>query len=134
MSTHTVLWPTLSYADAQAAIRFLVDAFGFETVALYANETNEKVVHHAELKWPGGGGVMISSPPDERGGDLSDRAVGAGSIYIVTDEPQAIYDRAKAAGARIAREMREEDYGSLGFTARDPEGVYWSFGTYRGQA
>jgi uncharacterized glyoxalase superfamily protein PhnB len=28
--------------------------------------------------------------------------------------------------------MRDEDYGSRGFTARDPEGVTWSFGTYAG--
>jgi uncharacterized glyoxalase superfamily protein PhnB len=133
MSTHTVLWPTLSYADAQAAIRFLVDAFGFEKIAVYADEKNEKIVHHAELRWPGGGGVMLSSPPEVRESDLGDRPVGSGSIYIVTADPQAIYDRATAAGATIAREMRQEDYGSLGFTARDPEGVYWSFGTYGGE-
>jgi uncharacterized glyoxalase superfamily protein PhnB len=40
--------------------------------------------------------------------------------------------RGRATGATIVRELREEDYGSRGFTARDPEGVYWSFGTYAG--
>ena len=30
--------------------------------------------------------------------------------------------------------MRNEEYGSRGFTARDPEGVIWSFGTYAGAA
>jgi uncharacterized glyoxalase superfamily protein PhnB len=29
--------------------------------------------------------------------------------------------------------MREEDYGSRGFTVADPEGNFWSIGTYRGE-
>ncbi len=37
-----------------------------------------------------------------------------------------------AAGATIVRGLRDEDYGSRGFTCRDPEGVFWSFGTYAG--
>ena len=36
-----------------------------------------------------------------------------------------------AAGAELVRELRDEDYGSRGYTARDPEGNLWSFGTYR---
>jgi uncharacterized glyoxalase superfamily protein PhnB len=133
MTNKTVLWPTLSYRDTPAAIRFLAEAFGFTTTSVHADEKDPSIVHHAQLDWPGGGGVMLSSPPEERSGDLGDRPVGAGSIYIVTADPKAVYDRAVAAGATIAREMREEDYGSLGFTARDPEGVYWSFGTFAGE-
>jgi uncharacterized glyoxalase superfamily protein PhnB len=29
------------------------------------------------------------------------------------------------------RKLRDEDYGSRGYTARDPEGNLWNFGTYR---
>jgi uncharacterized glyoxalase superfamily protein PhnB len=29
--------------------------------------------------------------------------------------------------------LRDEDYGSRGFTVRDPEGILWSFGTYPGE-
>jgi uncharacterized glyoxalase superfamily protein PhnB len=29
--------------------------------------------------------------------------------------------------------MEDADYGSTGFTMRDPEGNLWSFGTYRGE-
>ena len=36
-------------------------------------------------------------------------------------------------GAEIVRGLRDEDYGSRGFTVRDPEGNLWSFGTYWGQ-
>lgn len=125
----TVVWPTLRYADAQAAIGFLVDAFGFETVAVYTG-ADPTVVDHAELRWPGGGGVMLGSVrPDS---SLDQVGPGSGSIYIVTDDPDGLYDRARRAGATISREIRDEDYGSRGFTARDPEGVHWSFGTYAG--
>ena len=33
--------------------------------------------------------------------------------------------------AEAAQTLEDTDYGSRGFTARDPEGNLWSFGTYR---
>ena len=44
-STTQTVWPGLFYADAPAAIRFLVDAFGFEEVAAFAGETPGEIVH-----------------------------------------------------------------------------------------
>ncbi|MVU81987.1 glyoxalase [Nocardia sp. ET3-3] len=130
VKTGTVVWPTLVYRDATAAITFLEQAFGFETRACY---TEGDVVHHAELAWPGGGGVMLGQARD--GMALDCQPPGVGSAYIVVDDPDALYARAQAAGANITRELRDEtDYESRGFTCRDPEGVYWSFGTYAGTA
>ena len=63
-----------------------------------------------------------------------DAAPGEGSIYCVIDEPDALDARATAAGATVVRCLAEESYGSRGFTIRGPEGVYWSFGTYAGEA
>jgi uncharacterized glyoxalase superfamily protein PhnB len=132
MSSSTVIWPTLRYADARAAIRFLVDAFGFEEVVSYAGAT-EDVVAHAELRGPSGGGVMLGSA------SRSDSAVaelppGVGSIYTVIEDPDTLFARATAAGATVVRELTDQDYGSREFTVRDPEGVFWSFGTYAGSA
>jgi uncharacterized glyoxalase superfamily protein PhnB len=126
--SRTLVWPGLRYSDAHAAIRFLVDAFGFEEVAVYASGD---VVDHAELRWPGGGGVMLGSAQRTES-TISDLPAGTGSVYIVTDDPDGLYKRAVAAGATIVAGLRDEDYGSRGFTARDPEGVFWSFGTYAG--
>jgi uncharacterized glyoxalase superfamily protein PhnB len=123
------IWPALRYRDARAAIRFLVDAFGFEEVVSFPGE-DESIVTHAELRWPEGGGIMLGSARVES--VISELPPGTGSVYVVTAEPDALFERAKAAGARIVQELRDEDYGSRGFTARDPEGVYWSFGTYTG--
>jgi uncharacterized glyoxalase superfamily protein PhnB len=75
-STRTAIWPSLLYRDANAAVAFLVEAFGFEESAVY---------------------------------------------------------RSCDGAVVIMREMRDEqEYESRGFTARDPEGVIWSFGTYAG--
>ncbi|MGH3342391.1 MAG: VOC family protein [Carbonactinosporaceae bacterium] len=125
----TPLWPTLCYSDAPAAIRFLVEAFGFEETAVYPGEA-EGSIAHAELRWPGGGGVMLGSVSKDS--VIADLPPGTGSIYVVTEEPDALYGRARAAGATVVRGLRDEDYGSRGFTVRDPEGVFWSFGTYAG--
>jgi len=123
----TIVWPTFHYQDAPAAIRFLVQAFGFEEVAVYPGEGDNQVAH-AELRWPAGGGVMLGSYRDN---DLASPA-GTRSVYIVAQDVDALYTRAQQAGAQIIRELRDEEYGSRGFTARDPEGVVWSFGTYGG--
>jgi uncharacterized glyoxalase superfamily protein PhnB len=126
------IWPVVIYKDGRAAIRFLVDAFGFEESAVYADEKDEKVIVHAELRWPGGGGVMLGSTG---GGEppFSERPTGTASVYVVTDEPDALYERVKNAGGAIVRPLRDEDYGSRGFSAADPEGNIWSFGTYAGE-
>jgi uncharacterized glyoxalase superfamily protein PhnB len=120
----TAIWPCFAYADARAAIRFLVDVLGFTEVAVYGDGD---VVEHAELRWPEGGGVMLGSA---RADSVVDP--GVGNVYVVTSDPRAVHDRVVAAGAEVTRPMKEEDYGSLGFTCRDPEGIVWSFGTYTG--
>ena len=90
------VWPTLRANDARALIRFLVDVVGFEETAVYGEGD---VVHHAELSWPLGGGIMLGSARDD-GGGRGRPPPGACSAYIVVDEPDALYDRVRAAGAR----------------------------------
>ena len=52
-------------------------------------------------------------------------------VYVVVDDPDALHDRAVAAGAEIVSGLTDQDYGSREFAARDPHGNVWSFGTYR---
>lgn len=126
-TTTAPLWPCFTYRDAPAAIDFLQRAFGFVELARYGTGD---VIEHAELGWPGGGGIMLGTSREDS--VLSDQRPGGGSVYVVTDDPDGLYERARAAGATIVRELRDEDYGSRGFTCHDPEGVSWSFGTYAG--
>lgn len=122
------VWPTLRARDARALIRFLVEAFGFEETVVYGEGDR---VEHAQLAWPPGGGIMLGSV---REGDQTwPLQPGSFGGYVVTDEPDAVYARAVAAGAQVIQELHETDYGSRGFAVRDPEGNRWSFGTYRGE-
>jgi uncharacterized glyoxalase superfamily protein PhnB len=119
------VWPTLRAADARALIKFLTGAFGFTETVVYGDGD---IVHHSELAWPEGGGIMLGSATGP--GTLP--APGSSAAYVVTADPDAVYARAKAAGAEITDELHETDYGSRDFAARDIEGNRWSFGTYPG--
>ncbi|MGZ4246571.1 MAG: VOC family protein [Solirubrobacteraceae bacterium] len=48
----------------------------------------------------------------------------------MVDDPNRHRAVAGEAGATIVRELEETDYGSREYSARDPEGNLWSFGTY----
>ena len=123
------VWPTLRALNARALIRFLVDAFGFEETAVYGEGDR---VDHAELSWPPGGGIMLGSVPDSGADDNWALTPGGFGAYVVTDQPDALFARATAAGAEILTGLHDTDYGSRDFAVRDPEGNRWSFGTYRG--
>jgi uncharacterized glyoxalase superfamily protein PhnB len=120
------VWPTLRARDARALIRFLVDVVGFEETAVYGDGD---AVHHAELSWPLGGGIMLGSVRDDRW------ALEAGTFgaYVVADDIDGLYERVLAGGAEILDKPHDTDYGSRDFALRDPEGNRWSFGTYRGE-
>ena len=124
------VWPTLRARDALGLIRFLVEAFGFEETVVYADGDQ---VHHAQLSWPEGGGIMLGS---ERPSDGDQWPVKPGSFgaYVVTSQPDELFARAAAAGAQVLMDLHETDYGSRDFAVRDPEGNRWSFGTYRGES
>ena len=126
------VWPCVVYDDAPAAITFLRDALGFVPAIVVNRPDDESVIEHAQLLWPEGGGVMLGSSGRDDS-PFSRKPIGGSSIYVVTDDPYGVHDRAMAAGATLVREMSDEDYASTGFTVADPEGNLWSFGTYRGE-
>src|SRR3954452_20112986 len=129
MSEHPNLFPALRYRDADAAIAFLEQAFGFEVKAVHRGD--DGVVEHAELRL-GVGMIMLGQHRDGGfwGDTPPDADASAQSIYAVVDDPDAHYARAVAAGAQITREPTDQDYGSREYAARDLEGNRWSFGTY----
>lgn len=132
MSTKTPsVWLTLAYRDARAALAFLSEAFGFEERAAYARDDDPSVIEHAEMRWPLGGGIMFGTAGKDDSA-FGQRIPGNDSVYVVCDDPDGLFKRATAAGAEVVRDLYDADYGSRGFTVRDPEGNTWSFGTYAG--
>lgn len=126
-TAHPNIFPALRYEDANTAIEWLKRAFGFQEKAVYRSE--DGAVNHAELAL-GAGIVMLgqSRGPDRLDGGTPHASTA--SIYIVVADPDAHYERARAEGTEIVRELTDEDYGSREYSARDPEGNLWSFGTY----
>jgi uncharacterized glyoxalase superfamily protein PhnB len=132
MSDHLpTIWPCLAFRDAPAAIDFLTTAFGFEPAGIYARDDDASIIEHGELRWPLGGGIMFGSAGKDDTA-WGRRAAGNDAVYVVCDDPDGLFARATEAGAEVVRGLVDEDYGSRGFTVRDPEGNLWSFGTYRG--
>ena len=88
-------------------------------------------VEHSELSL-GSAVIMVSSPKPESG-RVGPRALGGIShaLSFRIDDPDAHCRQAKAAGAEIIHDLKDEDFGSRGYMARDPEGHLWYFGTYR---
>lgn len=123
------LFPCLYYDDAVAAIEWLCDAFGFRARLVVPGSSG--TVAHAELSL-GPGVIMVGTARPERGW-LSPRSLtGLNQVVSVfVDDPDAHFARAKAAGAVVLQELKDEAFGSRGYVVADLEGHHWYFGTYR---
>jgi uncharacterized glyoxalase superfamily protein PhnB len=130
--TGTKFAPVLRYRNAAAAVDWLCAAFGFEKHRVVAGEDGE--VLDAQLTFgdhmimvlpahDAGLGRFIKQP-DEVGGAETQ------SCYIVVENADAHYRKAKAAGAAILLDISDDDHGGRGYACRDPEGHIWSFGTF----
>ena len=132
-NTKVTVISTLRYDDAPAAIEWLCKAFGFEKHLVVADGQNG--IAHAQLSF-GNGMIMLGSAenpgewaklikqPDEIGGYETQ------SPFLVVDDADAVYARAKAAGAKIVLDIKDQEYGSRDFSCRDLEGRLWNVGTY----
>ena len=123
MSIHT----TLRYDDPRAAIDFLTAALGFRELHAYTDDTGTIV--HAELAWDDGDDTAVLALGARKAGDPFD--TGRAVLYLTCDDPDALHDRAVAAGARVVMGLTDQDYGSREFAVTDQEGNVWSLGTYR---
>jgi uncharacterized glyoxalase superfamily protein PhnB len=127
--------PTLRYADAPRAIDFLCTAFGFERRAVYLDERDPNTVQHAQLTW-GDRMIMVSSVKETEfacAAKMRTAAEAGGptmGLYLIVDDVDAHAARARAAGVRIIEGPDDKDYGGRGYSAHDPEGNLWSFGSY----
>jgi uncharacterized glyoxalase superfamily protein PhnB len=120
--------PALRYRDGAAAIDWLCTVFGFARKMVVPGEGGK--IAHAELNL-GNGMIMLGDVETEYGRLVAEkgRSVTQG-IYVVVDDVEAHYARAKSAGAEIVIDIKTQDYGGRDYTARDLEGHVWTFGTY----
>ncbi len=127
--TSSDVQPSLFYEDAPAAIAWLARAFGFVERLVVVGPVG--TVRHSELSL--GSVVIFVSSADAGAGRASPRSLPSlhQMICVWVEDPDGHYARAKAAGATIVQELRDEDYGARGYLAEDPEGHRWYFSDYR---
>ncbi len=127
----SIIIPTMRYARAATMIDWLCDTFGFERHLVV--EDGNGGIAHAQLVL-GNAMIMLGSEADDAFGALQRTRQRLGgttqSPYIVVAEVDTLCARARAAGAEIIMEPKDEDYGGRVFSCRDPEGHLWNFGTY----
>ena len=108
---------------------WLCSAFGFRVE--FAVPDAGPVVRHAQLKL-GTNIIMLGST---RAGDgmKSPSTLGAATqmICVYVDDPDAHYERARAAGAKILSPPADTDFGAREYHVVDLEGHPWTFGTFR---
>jgi uncharacterized glyoxalase superfamily protein PhnB len=131
-NTTSTIIPCLRYRDATAAIEWLCKVFGFEKNLVCPGA--DGTIMHAQLTF-GNGMIMLGSLNDTPWGRLIKQPDEIGdcetqSPCVIVTDPDAIYDRSKAAGAEIVVDIKSEEYGGRGFACRDLEGHLWYFGNY----
>jgi uncharacterized glyoxalase superfamily protein PhnB len=125
--------PVAFYRDPLAALKWLEEAFGFETSMLVTDKKG--AVGHAEMSFAGGrigiGGEWAS--PDLLGPAAMKSPAsmsGAGTQFIRVALPTGIdehCEKARAAGAQITQAPSDQFYGARVYRALDPEGHVWCF-------
>jgi PhnB protein len=128
------IWAAVPYADAPAGIRFLTEVLGFESQIVVPNDADPSVIEHSQLRWPEGG-ILQAASVNRPGNPYSQRPTGSESLYIVTADPESVWERCRAAGVEVVDPPSRPDYapGTMVFSIRDPEGNIFSFGSYAGE-
>lgn len=126
------LMPLMRYRDLAEAMGWLEQAFGFEKQIAVSD--SEGAIIYGQMTYRGSLMMMgavrdtdldkLMRQPDEVGG------VETQSCYLVVDDADAHYARAREAGAEVVLELKSDGLGRRGYSCRDPEGHIWNFGTY----
>ena len=124
-----IFHPVLTYEDAHGAIEFLGQAFGFERKEVHEGDNGG--VAHAELVFAG---EVVGLSSVSEGDPRFSQGAGRTTVYVVAEDPDLVFARARDAGAEVVMEPTDQDYGSRDFAVRDPEGNIWAFGTYNPEA
>ena len=113
----TSYYPVIMTDDVSGTAAFYTEHFGFESLFtthwyVHLQSTESKHVTLAILD-----GSHETIPESGRG------SVSGLLLNFEVDDVDAVYDRLKAAGLPIRRDIRDEDFGQRHFITADPNGV-----------
>jgi len=126
MTTNPIT-PYLCVKDGAAAIDFYKDVFGATESMRMTDESGR--IGHAEISI-GGTALMLSDEHPEIN-VVSPTTLGNTplSLHVLFDDVDAVFARAKAAGAQVEREPEDQAYGERTAVVRDPFGHRWFLAT-----
>jgi uncharacterized glyoxalase superfamily protein PhnB len=117
------------YQDANAAFRWLEEAFGFEPLFVILDADGN--LGHSEMTF-GSSVVMVGN--EWSADHESPKSIGGKNtqtVHVQLEEGEDVdahCERARKAGAEILQEPETQFYGDRTYRARDPEGHIWTFG------
>ena len=121
------IWPDVVSDDAPALRDWLLE-LGF-TLDLQLAAERGGAIHHAQLDWPDGGRIALSSTGERP----TPCRPGTSWQHVVCRDPDALWARARKLHVRVVHPIRDmTDYPSREFTIADPDGNFWTFATFAG--
>jgi PhnB protein len=117
--------PHLTLRNVQAAMDFYQRALGAVELRRWSNPDGS--VHVAEMEIHGA--LFHMHEEVVRTGELAPETLGGVTsvIGVFASDPDAIFERAIAAGGQVERPMQDYDYGYRQGHWRDPFGHIWLF-------
>jgi PhnB protein len=118
----TTIKPILSVRNGAAAIEFYCKAFGAVEL-MRVSDPGGAVV--AELSVDGSRFFLADESPEN--GNFSPETIGGNSVRmeLSVDDPDAVFARALAAGAKEIYPVADQDYGYRLGRLSDPFGHHW---------
>lgn len=111
--------PVLVYPDVRAAVAWLTAAFGFAERVRIGED------HRSQMRIGTDGAMIVADVHGER----TPPSAGAEThvIKVRVEDVQAVFERARAAGATVLQEPTEYPYGERSCTVEDLGGHHWEF-------
>lgn len=124
------LLPYFTVKNAEEAVKFYTEAFGFETVEISRDEKNNPL--HVEMRKKD---VLIMFCAEGAFGTTNKAPVTQGitmplTLYIYCEDVDKLYDQAIKCGAKSKLAPNNGFWGDRFCTILDIDGYEWSFATY----
>jgi uncharacterized glyoxalase superfamily protein PhnB len=127
-----IIIPILRYRDGAIAIEWLCRVFGFEQQLVVPDDGGK--IAYARLVY-GNGMIILAAATNDKfykllASPIEDVNISTQSTYIVVQDVDAHYAQAIGAGAEIAIDIDEDQWGGRSYSCRDLEGHIWNFSSY----
>lgn len=119
------LTPFLTVKDARAVVEFYKKAFGAIEISRQSAPTGQFII---EMAIDGQRFYAVDENPPAF--NVSPKTLGGTSVRmsLIVDDPDAVADRAVAAGGKVIFAVADQPYGMRQGRISDPEGHHWLIG------